>query len=81
MSKKFKIESEYYEKSMTFNNKEAELIVSIYEKVAKKIGFESEVPSSEYLAWGPTFDHAMYYVENFGSKYDGYEKLKHLVKG
>jgi hypothetical protein len=70
--------SSYYEKQITLNRDEAEILLDLYHTIANNEGFESEADSIHDLEY--TYDHVAYHVDEFGRGLTGYSELEHLFE-
>lgn len=73
--------SNYYEKNVVLTEDEAETLIRIYVKVAKKLSFSPDADTVELIMEDTNaYDTVAYHVENFGQNENRFNEIKHLFE-
>lgn len=75
--------SEYYQKNFTFTEEEKDILLDIYEEIAKEQGFDCDYENRNMVNFksdSGLINTVLYHVENFGKEKNGYDIIAFLFE-
>ena len=70
--------SNYYNRMVSLQPREQQLLYELYIEVAEEQGWKPEIDNPSSIDESHTFDHVAYHVDEFAKDKSGYEEVSHL---